>query len=178
MGMMSAIPVPIAVPLAEARAFLRLGAEEDEAALTGLLRAASAACEAATGLVLVRRALTEIWNVTGDWQRLAAAPVVAITAVEGLPADGAAFPLPVVNYAIDIDACGAGLVRVMQPGSAGRVRVTLTAGLADAPGEVPESLRQGIMLLTGQWLRARDGEAPGPGEAVAALWRGWRRVAL
>ena len=71
----------------------------------------------------------------------------SITAVEGLPAEGAAFTLPAESYAIDIDAEGNGWVRVTTPGAAGRVRVTYLAGLADDWDRLPEPLRQGVVRL-------------------------------
>jgi uncharacterized phiE125 gp8 family phage protein len=171
-------PVPIAVPVEEARAWLRLGGGADEPELAAALRSATMACEGWTGVTLIERVLTEVRNISGDWQRLGARPVRAITLVEGLPADGAAVLLPVDAYAIDIDAEAQGLVRVMRPGISGRMRVTYRAGLATSAGELPEALRQGIMLRAAQILRLRDeAGAQGTGEAEA-LWAPWRRLRL
>lgn len=107
-----------------------------------------------------------------------ARPVRAITLVEGLPADGAAVLLPVDAYAIDLDSGGQGLVRVMRPGISGRMRVTYRAGLATSAGEVPEALRQGIMLRAAQILRLRDDAEAGASDGAEALWAPWRRLRL
>lgn len=172
-------PVPMAAAMAEARAYLRLEGGSDDAVLVAALRSATAYCEAFTGVALVSRAVTEILPVAGAWQRLGRTPVLAITNMEGIPAEGSRFPLPVNSYAIDIDAAGDGWIRVSQPGAAGRVRVSYTAGLAADPGRVPEPLRHGIIQLGGHLLRERDRErGTEPPASVAALWRPWRRLRL
>lgn len=114
--------VPSAAPLAEAKAHFRLTADSDDAVMTALLSSATQLCEAFTGLALVQRQVRETLPITGRWYRLALTPVTAITLVEGLPADGAAFTLPVGHYAIDIDMLGDGWVQISQPGIAGRAR--------------------------------------------------------
>lgn len=176
--------VPAALPLAEARAHLRLAAGADDAAVAGWMRAATEACEAFVGMALVVRDVVETLPIDGQWQRLGLAPVKAIVSVEGVPAEGAVFALPVDAYAIDIGRHGEGLVRVMRPGAAGRMRVAYRAGLVGHAGEVPEALRQGMLMLCARMARARDGaegvgaEAVVPGATVEMLWRAWRRMRL
>jgi uncharacterized phiE125 gp8 family phage protein len=176
-------PVPIAVPLDEAKAWLRMEAGADDAVLTAVLRSATAACEDFTGVALVAREAVVVLPITGDWQRLPGCPVAAITAVEGVPAEGSAFALPVASYAVDIDAGGDGWVRVTQPGAAGRVRVTYRVGMAGSAGVVPEALRQGMLMLAARMMRERDDPGGGPAGGIVpgtveALWRAWRRLRL
>lgn len=172
--------------LAAARAYLRIETADEDAVLSEMIGAAMAMGERFTGQVLLTRTLTEIVPVRREWTRLAATPVRAVTGVEGLPAEGAAFALPVGAYAIDIDAGGDGWVRVPQPGAAGRVRVTLSAGMASEWGTLPEPIRHGILRLSAHLFDARgraaqsgndrgDGGVPA---AVTALWRPWRRMRL
>ncbi|MEK6542299.1 MAG: hypothetical protein AABZ45_09300 [Pseudomonadota bacterium] len=172
-------PVPLGATIAEARAFLRMGAGVDDAVLAGLLRSATAQCEQFTGLALVAREVKETQVITGAWQRLALFPVSAITSAEGVPAEGAAFALGISDYAIDLDCNGAGWVKVAQQGAAGRVRVTYRAGIAGSAGEVPDSLRQGIIMTAAYLHRARDGDGDGAiPAAVRALWQPFRRMRL
>lgn len=173
-------PLPLAAGVDEARDFARLGSGQDDVALAAMLRSATGICEQFTGVALVSRSMTETLNIrVGEWQRLARSPVSSISAVVGVPAEGAAFALPMANYAIDIDPQGDGWVRVTVPGIAGRMRVTYQAGLASDVGLVPDGLRQGIILLAAHLLRERDRDAPGePPAAVAALWRPWRRMRI
>lgn len=163
----------------EAKAFLRIETGEEDGLIDGLVLSATGLCEAFTGIALIERSVTEILSASREWRRLAQTPVRAITAVEGVPAEGAAFALPVDAYAIDIDGNGDGWVRVTQPGAAGRVRVTYSAGMAADAGDVPDMLRQGIVRLTAHLFTHRDGAGDaGPPAAVTALWRPWRRMRL
>ena len=155
--------------LEEAKAYLRLETTQDDALLTGIVASARGLCEAFLGQRLIRRVLSEELAADGQWQRLAAAPVAAITAVER---GGEA--LGVEAYAIDIDPAGDGWVRV---GGGGRVRVTYRAGIADDAAGVPAAIAQGVVRLAAHLYADRtDGQAPPP--AVAALWRPFRRLRL
>lgn len=179
MGAIEQGAVPPAAPLAEAKAHFRLSTSADDAVLTTLIGSATHLCEAFTGQALVTRQVRETLNATPRWSRLSLTPVTAITLVEGIPAEGPAFTLPVASYAIDIDMLGDGWVQVSQPGAAGRVRVTYIAGMVPDAASVPDALRQGIISLAEYLYRQRDREAAGsPPAAVAALWRPWRRMRL
>jgi uncharacterized phiE125 gp8 family phage protein len=171
--------LPLGAATAEARAFLRLEGGADDAVLVASLRSASALCEQFTGIALISRAVTEMLPASSEWQRLSRTPVLAITSVDGVPAEGSIFPLPVASYAVDIDAGGDGWICVTNPGAAGRVRVSYTAGMAAEPGRVPEPLRHGIIQLAGHLLRERDREVGvSPPASVAALWQPWRRMRI
>lgn len=171
--------LPIAATIAEARAFMRMGAGVDDAVLAGLLRSATAMCEQHTGLALVNREVRETQGIKGDWQRLSLFPVSTIALVEGLPAEGAAFSLAISDYAIDIDSNGAGWVKVSRQGAAGRMRVTYRAGSAPSAGEVPDVLRQSIVMMAAQLHRTRDGEGDvAVPSSVMALWQPYRRMRL
>ncbi|MEZ5708997.1 MAG: hypothetical protein R3E02_06375 [Blastomonas sp.] len=150
----------------------------DDALLAGLLRSAMALCEAFTGQTLLARDFEEVLPVQRDWQRLARMPVIAITGVGGIPAEGAEFVLPVDAYAIDIDGDGFGGVRLRRPGSAGRIRVAYRAGMTEEWTMLPEALREGVLLQAAHLYAEADGPASAPPAAVAALWRPCRRMRL
>lgn len=173
-------PAPaMAVSVLEAKAYLRIEGEDEDALIAGLIRSATSLCEQFTGQLLIARDATEIIPTSAEWQRLRQTPVQAITGVEGLPADGAAFALPVESYAIDIDGNGDGWVRVTQPGAADRAIVTYRAGMAVDWNGVPEAVRQGIVRLVAHLFTHRDAaDGSGPPAVVAALWRPWRRMRL
>ena len=145
-----------------------------------LLRTALEVCEGFTGAMPLQAVVEELLPVDSAWQNLSALPVQAITLVQGVPAEGSRFSLPVADYAVDLDADGGGRVRVLNPGAAGRVAVRFTAGLAPDWGSLPEGLRHGVLRLAAHQHRERetDGAAPLPPAAVAALWRPWRRLRL
>lgn len=180
-----------AADLAAARAAVKAYArvvQDDEDALTQELAAtALLLCEAFTRRIGLAREVVEVLPCADAWKRLGAGPVRAVTLVEGLPTEGATFSLPVGSYAIDIDADGAGWVRVTAPGAlrqgprhaAGRVRVTYEAGLASGWEGLPETLRQGVVRLATHLLTHRDDAREGPPPAaVSALWRPWRVISL
>lgn len=167
-----------AAPLAALKTYLAISLDDEDAALADLIRAASEVAERYLGQLLIARTVTQILGVRDGWQKLAIRPVTSITAVDGLPADGAAFALPVDSYAVDIDTGGTGHIRVATPGAAGRVRVAYTAGLASDAAGVPEAIRHGIIRLAGEYHARREGLEPDPPASVVALWRPWRRVQL
>lgn len=167
------------VMLDEAKAYLRLETDEDDAPLGAILLAAIGHAEGYTGQVLIRRSVSETITASADWRRLSAMPVSEIISVTGIPAEGAPFALPIENFKSEIDASGEGYLRVSQPGGAGRIAVTYIAGLSGDWSSLPESVRLGILRLTGHLYAHRDaGDDAGPPAAVAALLRPWRRMRL
>jgi uncharacterized phiE125 gp8 family phage protein len=160
-----------------AKALLRIDSSGEDGLIETLVRAALDHAEAFTGQVTIRRDGAALVPARADWARLPVTPVQVIGVVHGVPAEGAAFALAIDAYAIDIDAQGDGWVRVMRPGSAGRIEVAVRAGMAETWGTLPEALRQGVVRLAAHLFTDRDGTGAPPA-AVTALWRPWRRMRL
>ena len=167
-----------AVSLSEAQAFVRVETGEEEAILAGLIRTASALCEAFLHQVVITRGFTEIVPLSGSWQRLQASPVRSIEQVEAIADDGTAAALAVGAYAIDVDSSGDGWVRVTGASVERRLRVSGVAGMAVEPNDVPEPIRQGVLRLVAYLFASRDGSGGEPPAAVTALWRPYRRMRL
>jgi uncharacterized phiE125 gp8 family phage protein len=179
MGMITAEPAPLPIPLAEAKSFLRIAVSDEDALLAGLVRGAADMCEAFTGRALLERAVAEVLSAATGWTRLGAAPVRAVLGVDALDGGGAATPLDAATYAVDIDAAGDGWVRLLAAGDAKRIRVSYLAGMAADPNGLPEALRHGIVRLAAHLYAHRDNpNGGGPPAAVTALWRPWRRLRL
>jgi uncharacterized phiE125 gp8 family phage protein len=156
--------------LSDVRAYLRIEQDEEDPLLLALIGSALRHAETFTGQVLIARSGTASVKASRDWQRIPATPVRAITSITDLP---------VGSYTMDIDANGDGWVRVNQPGSAARVEVNFTAGLATDWASLPEPVRLAIVRLTAHLHVSRDGaDDAGPPAAVAALLRPWRRMRL
>jgi uncharacterized phiE125 gp8 family phage protein len=172
-------PADLSAAREAVKAFARVSNTGEDALIEQIAATALLMCEAFCRRTSIARQAIEVLPAASEWRRLDASPVRAIMSVEGLPAEGAAFVLPVEAYAIDIDADGVGWVRVMAPGAAGRVRVTYEAGLAADWEFLPEPLRLGAVRLATHLFTHRDDprDGPPPG-AVAALWRPWRQVQL
>ncbi len=174
-----AVLAPVA--LSDLKDWLGITTGGDDAQLAALLRAALDACEDFTSTMPLQQLCEEVLPVSSSWLTLAARPVQAITSVEGIPAEGARFALPPADYEIELDYDGAGKVRVSNPGSAGRIAVRFTAGLAAGWSGLPDPLRHGALRLAAHQYRAREDDmssAAIPPAAVAALWRPWRRLRL
>lgn len=166
------------VTMSEAQAYVRIETGEEEAVLAGLVRSASALCEAFLNRVVLARAFKLDIAASGEWQRLALTPVRTIDAVATVDAAGTETALPVGAYAIDVDSSGDGWVRASQADGALRLRVSGSAGMADDENEVPEPIRQGVLRLVAHLFTTRDGAGGDPPAAVTALWRPYRRLSL
>jgi uncharacterized phiE125 gp8 family phage protein len=163
--------------LDEAKAYLRIEQDEDDPQLGAILLASIGHAETFLNDMVIRRPVTEIRSTSADWTRLSATPVSQIGGVTGLPAEGASFALPIDAFSVDIDADGDGWVRVMRPGSAGRIEVAYTAGRAADWAGLPEPIRLAVLRLAGHFYTHRDDtDDKGPPAAVAALLRPWRRI--
>jgi uncharacterized phiE125 gp8 family phage protein len=171
------LALPI-VTMSEAQAYVRIETGEEEAVLAGLIRSASALCEAFINQVVIAREFAVDVPATGCWERLPVTPVRSITQVASVDAMGVETVRPSSAYAIDIDSSGDGWVRAVQPASLTHLRVTGTAGIGDDENSVPEPIRQGVLRLVAHLFTARDGESGEPPAAVTALWRPYRRMRL
>ncbi|MFM5906169.1 MAG: hypothetical protein ACKOPO_01035 [Novosphingobium sp.] len=166
--------------LAELKEWLGITTAGEDATLSGLLAAAIESCEAFTGTVPIECECEELFAVTSDWMKIAAQPVHAITGVDGIPASGPRSALAASAYGVEFAGDGTGLLRVTDPGTASRIAVRFTAGLATGWATLPDGLRQGIIRLAAHHYRQRESDSADahPPAAVAALWRPWRRLRL
>jgi len=167
-----------AVTLGEAQAYVRIETGEEEAVVAGLIRTASALCEAFINQIIIAREFSEDIAASGGWERLTSTPVRAITDVERVDENGAETALLTGDYSIDVDSSGDGWVRVIDSVSTRRIRVTGSAGMAADENEVPEPIRQGILRLVAHLFTTRDGLGGEPPAAVTALWRPFRRMRM
>jgi len=166
----------IAEVVVAARALLRVETGED-AVLARLAQTALLLGEAFLGAAVIGRPFEDVVTSAAGWQRLVVAPVTVIAGVTGLPSEGAPFVLAVGAYAVDIDADGVGWVRILAAGSAGRVAVAYSAGLALSFEGVPAPIAQGVAMLVAHLFDHRESDVAPPA-AVAALWRPYRRMRL
>ncbi|WP_221795013.1 head-tail connector protein [Aquisediminimonas sediminicola] len=163
----------------EARAWLRLDDVAEDGLIEGLVHAAILLGEAYIGQLMVVREVTERVPAASSWQRLRHRPVRAI---QGVSAVSDAFEVSLLgsgDYAVDIDPAGDGWVRQAGDVGARWLEVRYRAGLGLGWGDVPASLRQGVIRLAAHGYTHRDdGNDEGPPAAVTAMWRPWRRMML
>ena len=180
MGMVTRGAVAVdAFALDEVKTYLRIDGDGEDSALSALIATAIEQCEAYVGMAVLQRAMTETLVPTAAWQLLTPVPVRVISGVASLAIGGGTTALNASAYEIDIDAEGRGRVRFLAQVTEKRVVVSVQAGLATSWAGLPESLRHGIVRLVSHFHVYRDrADELGPPAAVAALWRGSRRMRL
>ena len=169
------------LPVAAFRAHLRLGtgfADEatGDALLVQYLRGALAAIEARTGKALMQRDFRLIlpcWRWP-DAQALPVAPVSAVASVTLVDAAGVPEVVDAGRWRLVVDRhrpqiVAAGAVLPMAPTN-GRIEVDFTAGFGDW-ADLPDDLRQAVLLLAAQYYEGRTGGAALPGTVSALLAR-------
>jgi uncharacterized phiE125 gp8 family phage protein len=174
--------------LADAKAFLRVAHSDDDAVITALIAAARSHVEAQT-----RRALiTQTWRLVRDgWPtdgRITVTPaaVRSVSAARIYDAVGATHALDPAVFILDQ---GASLLNfapatLAPPGRlAAGIEIDVVVGYGDAPANVPEALRQALLLLVSHWYENRGLIAIGHSIAVlpatiAALIAPYRVLSL
>ncbi|MEZ5688268.1 MAG: hypothetical protein R3E21_05695 [Caenibius sp.] len=168
--------------LSELKDWLAITSGRDDTPLATLLSGALDLFEAFTAQMPLEQTCEEVLPATGAWQKLKTRPVQAITGLEGIPAEGARFALAATDYEVDLDADGSARVRVIRQGSAGRIAVRFTAGIAPQWAALPPAIRDGVIRFAAHGYRQRDldgnSAANIPPAAVAALWQPWRILRL
>jgi uncharacterized phiE125 gp8 family phage protein len=154
------------VSTAEAKAHLRVVSSADDTLIAALIKTARMQCENELG----RSLITQTWQRTVDYFppeiELAYPPVIAITDVVYLDADGVSTVLTPASYALD---------NVSEPGwlvpaysydwpntldAANAVTVTNTAGYGSA-SDVPQAIKHWIMMAVASMYDNRESSAPG-----------------
>jgi uncharacterized phiE125 gp8 family phage protein len=150
------------VSLAEAKAHLRIDADDDDALVTAAIVAARIHVEAAT-----RRALIEQgWRIYLDaWprKRIVPIPIAPLLAVESITVfDGAGEPVVVEadDYEVDtVSVPGRLVLSAQAPAPVGRavngIEIEVSAGYGPSGIDVPGPLRQAIMMLVAHWYEHR-----------------------
>lgn len=170
--------------LTELKDWLGISTTRDDAELTGLIRVGIELCEGFIGAMPLQAGCEEVLSTSGEWQVLGTRPVQSIDGVALIDTTGGRTTLSAGDYEIDIDAEGAGMVRLLRPANQARMAVQFVAGMATAWADLPEAIRHGVMRLAAFQHRERDGARPlsagaaNPPAAIAALWRPWRRMRL
>jgi len=175
------LTIPAATPvltLAEAKAYLRVDHDVDDALIAALIRSATDICEHFIGRVLLSSGWQERFDAAGTTYRLGREPVRAVSAVAWRDQSGVSTPIAADAHTITITEDGQGsVVLAALPFEATAIDISFTAGEASDPNGLPEAVRQGLLRLVCHEYDYRDSSSSPP-VAVAALWRPFRRMRL
>lgn len=156
-------PLVTPVSLAEAKAHLRVDASDEDSLISSLIQAAVSHLDA--NGVLGRAMVTQSWaewvgNAPGS-VRLTVGPFQSLTSVEYYDSDNAFQTATVSNFETWLDGDFA-LVKPKSgqswPNTYSRpdaIKITYVAGFGDAGSDVPQGIRQAILLLVGHWYENR-----------------------
>lgn len=174
-------PAEAIVPLAEAKAYLRVGHGREDDLISGLIERATARLETQAGQVFVQRTLQlrfQTWSAVlgGRGLMLSPGPVTRLISVTQVSSDASETDLSDV-FALEAGRLCLRATRALPRLSDGdSVNVTFEAGFGTA-ADVPADLKQAVLVLIGQAYSARSvagfdypAERAGlPGEVQAVL---------
>ena len=179
-------PAAEPVTLAEAKAHLRVTHGEEDALIGALITSARRVAEAKTGLCFIAQEWT-VFRDTWPEDGLFTLPLSPVLAIEDLAVhgeeEGQRAVIEPSHYVSDLASRPARLMlrgsrQWQKPGRAlNGISITLQAGFGPAPDDVPQPLRQAVLMLVAHWYAHRgDESAPGVTSAVDALLRPYRAV--
>lgn len=157
-------PAAPALSLTDAKAHLRVDGADDDALIGSLIETATAHVERAWGVALI----TQSWTVVRDgWPdtwlvELPMSPIQAVQSVTTYDADGAAAVFDPAHYFADTASNPPRLVLGgtapwPRPGRrANGIEVAVTAGFGDAASDIPQPVRQALLLLVAHWYENRE----------------------
>jgi len=188
--LLTAAPVAEPIGVAEAKAHLRIDADDEDPLIASLIVTARTLVERTLGLALI----TQSWSHFGDaWPvearvDLPLRPVQSINAVRLHRADGGVTALDAEHYSADLMSeparvllIGAMPAVALRPLNA--FEIAFTAGYGDGAEDVLAPLRHALLLLVAHWFERREPVmldatpqvVPG---TVAALLQPYRRFQL
>ncbi|MGH6922550.1 MAG: head-tail connector protein [Propylenella sp.] len=166
-------PVAEPVTLAEAKAHLRIDGDDEDDLIGALTVAARVATETEIRRVMIAqswRAFVEVWPEEGI--ELPVQPALSVEAVRAIDTESMATLLDAEDHAFDI---ADGSVELKNPlVGTDHYEIDFLAGYGASSADVPQPLRQAILMLAAHWHEHRS--AVSDGERAAATPLGYREL--
>ncbi|MEL6298933.1 MAG: head-tail connector protein [Pseudomonadota bacterium] len=148
-------PAAEPISLAEAKAFLRLDTETEDAFVSSLIKTSRLHIEAALDLALI----TQRWRLTSRVASLQPVPVPLhpvreVVGASAIDAGGASTAIPLDQVDVNLDERPATVCVTAEFGK--RVAIDFEAGFGADPADVPEPIRQALLLLVAHWFENRE----------------------
>lgn len=166
---------PAAEPVtrAEAKAYLRLDDEAEDALVDTLITAARLHVEGTTAQAMIAqswRLVRDAWPTDGT-VKLPVAPLMSLTAVTAYDEAGTAHPIAIDQFEID-----AATPRLLLPSEVEGmpalrrrqgIEIDYVAGHGETGADVPADLRQAVLALCAYWFEHRDAAVVSATDPVA-----------
>lgn len=181
-------PVLPAVTLDQAKAHLRITADDDDAVLTSLVEAAIDFLERDTGMSLINQTWRFWFDEIIDDLMLPInrRPVVDVISLTAYDASGQATQVEADSYFLNTVTVPARLRLAADNDwrvAANGMDVDIRAGFGETGADVPNSLRQAVLCLVAHWYEfrsafdAKDQPVSIP-DAYTRLIKPWRRMGI
>lgn len=166
------------VSLADAKAHLRVDGTDENSLITALITAARQFVENHCEIALVTQTLRMTLPAFADAIQLERPPVTGITQIEYVSTAGTV--VTVLNAGNNLWRLSAGPMRPIVtpyfntswPDTAAvpdAVKITYTAGYGAAATDVPQAIRQAMLLLIGHWYKTREAAGQALADAPFAV---------
>lgn len=160
-------PATEPITTAEAKSHLRVDISDDDTLIDNLVTAARLHVERITN----RSLITQTWKyyldgVFPNLIRLPRGPIQSVTNIKYLDIDGAEQTVSTDVYRVDTVSEPARVVEEEDEdwpdteNTINAIYITYDAGYGDNASDVPQPLRQAILLLVGNWYREREATVP------------------
>ena len=154
------------VTLAEAKAQCRVDGSDEDTLIGGIIKSARAYVEDYTGTITTSRTVAWKCDSFDDFAHFPVVPLASVSSVAYVDGAGTTQTLSTDVYEVRTDGLQASLVLKsgqswpsIQSGS----RVTVTAVVG---GTVSDAIRHAMLLLIGDWYRARENTSMGAAQPV------------
>jgi len=152
------------VTLAEAKHHLRVDSDDDDTLIASLVTAARVHIEQTLGRMMVAQTWIDVrdaWPLDGAAVCPRLSPVVDVIEIRVVDAEGTAETVPEEIYFLDRVSDTARLFALQggwpAPGRrANGIEIEFVAGYGSAAADVPEPLRQAVLLLASHWYEHRE----------------------